>query len=478
MKKLRTRLLGMTAACALAMGHVEPAAAQNIGAQMDSMFNTLTSVVPPTGVETLRRGGLYGGRLRVRARTMQAQFISATPPSFRAGCGGIDFFGGSFSFINLDQFTQLLRSIASAALGYAFMLALQNVCPICATTIAQLQRIIQELNQLNANSCQLAQGLVNDTLTAMNFAHQRGQSDHSIKDGITGAFDAFWGITQNIEDQVLTTTMTDEVQGNLGWLALEESGAVGWFSAGGNDLLHAVLTITGTVIVGPLEADGETVVNVDGDEVPAGRSNRLTFITGSTTLKVEDIMRGSTNAAIMRCFDETSRCDEGVTRVTTDINGFVERLDAQMEGTLTGDGILDRMTRNPGSLTVADRAFLEVTMKWSQLAALLYELAAMSPTNSTAPHTLWAEAKELIAYELVKGMFQEVFDAMDQAANSDYLAESDYRAQFMEELERSRGKVNTELMTIAEQIPNQGDVYSRFFEIRSYLASLQQVRLD
>jgi conjugative transfer pilus assembly protein TraH len=35
------------------------------------------------------------------------------PPSFDAGCGGIDLFAGSFSFISAEQFQNLLRAIAA-----------------------------------------------------------------------------------------------------------------------------------------------------------------------------------------------------------------------------------------------------------------------------------------------------------------------------------------------------------------------------
>ncbi len=53
------------------------------------------------------------------------------PPSFSAGCGGIDLFGGSFSFINMNQFVDLMRAVASNAAGYAFQLAINAMCPDC-----------------------------------------------------------------------------------------------------------------------------------------------------------------------------------------------------------------------------------------------------------------------------------------------------------------------------------------------------------
>ena len=77
-------------------------------------------------------------------------------PSFNAGCGGIDLFAGSFSFISAEQFQNLLRAIAANAAGYAFEVALGAMCKECLETMETLQKKIQALNQGFANSCQLA----------------------------------------------------------------------------------------------------------------------------------------------------------------------------------------------------------------------------------------------------------------------------------------------------------------------------------
>lgn len=57
-----------------------------------------------------------------RAPVNAYQVVNLTPPTLRAGCGGIDAYGGSFTFINEEQFRQMLRQIGANALGYAFKL--------------------------------------------------------------------------------------------------------------------------------------------------------------------------------------------------------------------------------------------------------------------------------------------------------------------------------------------------------------------
>jgi len=107
-----------------------------------------------------------------RNRIMNESLWHLVPPSVKAGCGGIDLFGGSFSFISMEQFQNLLRAIASNAAGYAFEIALQTMCKDCMEVMETLQKKLLALNQGFANSCQLAKGIVNDVADAFDIAHK------------------------------------------------------------------------------------------------------------------------------------------------------------------------------------------------------------------------------------------------------------------------------------------------------------------
>ncbi|MES8077640.1 conjugal transfer protein TraH, partial [Cutibacterium acnes] len=72
-----------------------------------------------------------GGSLFMRMPKRTYQLATVTPPSWNAGCGGIDLFMGGFSFINKEQFEAILRNIGSNALGYGFKIAINNLCPTC-----------------------------------------------------------------------------------------------------------------------------------------------------------------------------------------------------------------------------------------------------------------------------------------------------------------------------------------------------------
>jgi conjugative transfer pilus assembly protein TraH len=84
------------------------------------------------------------------------------PPAARAraGCGGIDIFAGSFSFINASEIVAMLKAVANNAVGFAFSLAIDTVCPECSKIMQEFSQKAQLMNNLNINSCELAQGLV------------------------------------------------------------------------------------------------------------------------------------------------------------------------------------------------------------------------------------------------------------------------------------------------------------------------------
>ena len=95
----------------------------DLNTEMQSMFNELGAVgnVTSPGAFRGQAMNLYtGGSLMMRSPGRNYPLASAQLPSMRAGCGGIDIYGGAFSFINKQQFIALLLNIGSNAVGYAF----------------------------------------------------------------------------------------------------------------------------------------------------------------------------------------------------------------------------------------------------------------------------------------------------------------------------------------------------------------------
>lgn len=130
---------------------------------LEKAFETLGlshNVTDAGGYED-QRGGFYtGGRIFARGRVNNAELVSLQMPHYRAGCGGIDLFAGGFSYINLPQFTALLRNIGSNASGYAFHLALATVTPQIKSVLDGLLDKVQKMTNQNINSCEAAATLV------------------------------------------------------------------------------------------------------------------------------------------------------------------------------------------------------------------------------------------------------------------------------------------------------------------------------
>ena len=146
-------------ACLLAVALVTAPSASwpaNLNAEMQAMFNDLGALgnVTSPGAFRGQAMNLYtGGGLMMRAPGRNYPLVNAQLPSLRAGCGGIDLFGGSFSFINKAQFVSLLQNIGANAVGYAFKLALQSISPDIDKLLTELQDQINKINTMNINSC-------------------------------------------------------------------------------------------------------------------------------------------------------------------------------------------------------------------------------------------------------------------------------------------------------------------------------------
>lgn len=133
-------------------------------ASMQEIFDSINSygnVTSPAAVQGQTMNLYTGGSLFMRMPKRTYNIASAAAPSWNTGCGGIDLFAGSFSFINKEQFVAMLRNIGSNALGYSFKLAIQNLCPTCDNVMQALEATARAMNNMNVNSCEMAEGIVN-----------------------------------------------------------------------------------------------------------------------------------------------------------------------------------------------------------------------------------------------------------------------------------------------------------------------------
>lgn len=135
----------------------------NMQSNLEQAFQALgmgNNVTEGGGYED-QKGGFYtGGSVFARSRVNNPELFSVQLPHYRSGCGGIDLFLGGFSYINAQEFLQLLRNIGSHATGYAFNLALATVTPQIKSVLDELAAKVQNITNQSINSCEAAATLV------------------------------------------------------------------------------------------------------------------------------------------------------------------------------------------------------------------------------------------------------------------------------------------------------------------------------
>lgn len=125
-----------------------------------SKLNTYSHVDKNEIYYSQRAGYMTGGGVSIRNGITDTKFANVSLPKFDAGCGGIDIFTGGISFISHDQFVTALKNIVSAAQGYSFMLGIETVSPMIASTMKQMETWANHVNSLGINSCDAATGIV------------------------------------------------------------------------------------------------------------------------------------------------------------------------------------------------------------------------------------------------------------------------------------------------------------------------------
>lgn len=456
--KIRRKFLAAAMAATIALQSASPASA-DLESSLSNMLGANVQVNTPGSVQTARRGGFYGGSIYVRGRVMNVNVINFTPPSFQAGCGGIDLFGGSFSMINKEQFIALLRSVAQNAAGYAFHLALKNICEQCSTIMSQLQRVIQEMNQFTGNSCQLAKGIVNGGIAALELSDVKGMQTTSIASGFNDAFDAFWGSLTSTVGSLSATNASgsrdyDKFETNVVWEAMQTSGVQGWFNSGDRSLMEALMTLTGTVILsGPVD---DSAGNPSRNVTPAVAGGKLT---------VRDLVYGNSSARVLRC-DTTTRC---LSPSSTNVQ--LTGLERMLETALVGSGptdpnsVLFRIINGGGT----DADSVTLIGRLGNYGTMLLSIAEASPPGTTAAYDFFNEVKGRLAYELAVIFVSDVIVAVDQAVSSQKYETAyadDWRRN---DFARSIERINAELAVIGERTAIPAEMMTTFMNTHEYL---------
>jgi conjugative transfer pilus assembly protein TraH len=434
-------------------------AAPQDGLQKQSleMFNAMLNVSQPSAHLGQRRGVVSGGSVVERSRIMSESLYRIVPPSFESGCGGIDLFGGSFSFISAQQFESLLRSIASNASGYAFEMALGAMCPTCVETMETLQRKVQQLNQGFLNSCQLAKGVVNNTADALNVAHADKTSLLGMAKGWGDVFESRSTTTGSSPVEQAESNMSREqrveagLQGNLVWKALKGHGVANWFADGDDTLLEAIMSITGSVIVG------------DPEDAGAGKNFSLTSLRGNL-IAVQDLMHGSHpgdeaaqkhQKVLMYACDDHSEYGCMHPRITeVNLQGLVPQIRSMLLGDQAVNdsvesgrvGLLMKFRHGTSVFTQDEASFLELVP-----GTIGSGLRTLARTDIGVARVYAERAAPVIVMEMVQVILNDLLNAAEHALALDSNA---YTAKVTEQIRFAREELGREYKSAVDRYGN------------------------
>ena len=278
----------------------------NVGDSMDRFMDDMggaANVTGPSAFEGQSAGYYSLGNVWTRFPQKTTSIANLQLPRARAGCGGIDIFAGSFSFINASEMVALLKAVANNAVGFAFSLAIDTVCPECSKIMHEFSQKAQLMNNLNINSCELAQGLVGGVWPQGDLADKAICEAIGNSEGIFTDYAAAKHGCGTRGQRSSTTSGAGEdyadvnpaVARNYTWHVLKKSA---FFNPGGTfdrDLAEYAMTLIGTVIYVPPE-DEEA-----GKFVPFGGDASSTLVTA-----LLDGTQGQT-VRVLAC-DEPDQC--------------------------------------------------------------------------------------------------------------------------------------------------------------------------
>ncbi|MDO4936677.1 MAG: conjugal transfer protein TraH, partial [Sutterellaceae bacterium] len=411
---MRTKKISFIAAAtsvALAFGSLPFAQAGDLQSKMDAVFNDMSNFSRPGVFETQRRGVLSGGSFYSRSPIMNTELVNLQLPSAKAGCGGIDLFGGSFSFINADQFVQLLRSIASNAKGYAFNIALGIACEDCMAWINNLQSKIQRLNEKMGNSCELAQGLVSDVAKA--FDKER-EYEYSLVGTVTGLYDDFFGSKESSSGTDKKKEIDEKkpeeakrIVGNIVWESLKDGKVANWISGADNEKKEygILMAVSGTIVIPKSTEDAK---NPD-------KGNTTNPRYYPALIEFKDLLDGGT-VKLYTCPDDDC-LDPGTDSIN--IVGMVKRVREALIGADGNSGIVLKFSQTTNNSFTAKESNLMSNMP-AALGTVVRNLSTASYATAKEEASDWAYAIAMSwAYDLIMEQLRATRQAISNNTKSE-----------------------------------------------------------
>lgn len=452
---LRRKLLAAVGAGALLAPVALAPVRADVAGQMTTFFNEAggaANVTGPTAYDGQAAGYYSLGNLWTRFPQKSVQPFNLQLPSARAGCGGIDLFTGSFSFINTAEIVAMLKATANNALGFAFKLAIDSVSPEIGKVMDEFSQKAQLLNQMNISSCETAQGLVGGLWPKMDATRATiceavGNSQGIFSDwaaarqGCNNGNQRDSTIARN-SDAAMAEQLVGEPH-NYTWEALRKSAKFGAFDRGFSEY---IMTLVGTIVTTP-----SSDPSVGGKVVMFGPAEDAV---------VTALLDGTVDAPpvrMLRCNDEPC-LDVGEQVLSVPSSAALRPRIASMITSMSSK------IRTDTPLDAAEKQLLN-------LANIpLYKILAVQ----AFAHYALTEGEvqtlsEIVAVDLLSAMLDNMLDRVDQAKISYQTFDQATAAQWHEQIAATRAKFAQRAHKLDGKLQNTMAIIDRSIMLESTL---------
>ena len=447
----RKSLRMATTAAVMAALFAMPAGA-NVGEDMASYFDDMGAAANASGPVAYQ--GQSSGYYTLGSMWARFPQKTVTPanlqlPRVRAGCGGIDIFTGSFSFINAAEFVAMLKAVANNAVGFAFKLAIDSISPQIGGVIDQMQDIANKVNQFNIGSCEAAAAAVGTIWPRVDAAEDRicqsiGQSAGQFADAVKARRGCGnGGERASTLAGAADPALKDQIPGpkNYGW-DLIRSSPLGEES---RELQEFVMTLTGTIVVGRRTSDDAPLpVAYRGPGDPA---------------LLDALLDGARGVTILRCADGTTCLELGDQSLAPlGSNALRPRIRAMIES------MADKV-RSDQALSPAEISLLGVA------SAPLYKIMAVTNARNIRLAASEMDAlAEVTAIDMLNAIVQRMLDQVAAGLGGNARnADAEHLERFARQLTDVRRRMAERESSVSQKVNRTYEIVERVVQIESTL---------
>lgn len=430
--------------------------AGDLNAEVNNMFNALGAIgnyTAPGAFKGQTFNTYAGGSFFMRSPNKVYQLAAIQFPSAKAGCGGIDVFGGSFSHISAEEFKNMLRNITAALPGIAFQLALEAVSPLLGGLTKWAKGLETWINNARINSCETAKAIVSTAAEAAGYSSQEACADLAIEMGLESDRDAARRRCASDRPGILASARSSgdvnvrnkaPFVGNLTWRALQYTG-----SYLDDQERELIMSIVGTVIFYPEDAARD----------PEPIAPTITSISQLLYGQAAEAGTGVTQH-LLRCNDYTN-CDVVTLNTGYTHTPFTARVETMMRS------IADRITTR----TAIPNNSAEVGFV-NQTTEPVYKMLSIGATipGSGLADSLIAQYRDVIAADYAYVFLERNLRLGMAALEKDYMLQQGQR----ERAQQVRQRAQAVLLQIAQEKTTLYQKVGSFRAVASHLEQLER----